>query len=120
MLPSYERFMRPILRALPDDGALSHAELAAASGRALDLPASVAAERVAWDGMPALEARVRKSVIDLEMAGLVVRRDDGVAITPDGRAARDAIPEAPSLEQLESQFPAYAAYREQFRQRRGA
>jgi len=115
--------MRPVLRALPDraeDGGLSYAALAAACSRALSLPASAADERVAWDGRPAVEARVRTSVVDLEMAGLVIRSGDEVFITEDGRAAREELPEEVSLELLETKFPAYAAYRGEFRQRRGA
>lgn len=120
MTPSYEAFMRPLLAILPDAGSRSYAELAEHTAAALGLPSEAVGERVAWDGMSVPEARVRKAAHDLEMAGLVERHGDQVALSAAGRAERERLPSTLSVGVLTDRFPAYAAYRQAQLQRRGA
>lgn len=120
MVPPYDAFMKPILETLADGRAAPFSELGKDAAARLGLPADATAVQVDWDGMPVVEARVRKAAQDLEKAGLVARDGDRVCLTEVGRAELPQLPSQLTVPELTARFPAYAAYRAEFKARRGA
>lgn len=112
--------MRPLLDSLTPSAPISYAELAEACATSLSLSETEAGPRIAWDGIPVVEARVRAAATDLEVAGLVERTTDGVALTASGASARGGLPPAIDVAVLSERFPAYASHREERARRRGA
>ena len=118
MVPAYDQFMRPLLTLLKS-GARTYSELAPQVRGVMELPEAAEQERISYDGMEVIEARIRKAAHDLEKAGLVVRSANTVVITDAGRTVAEG--EQPlSLAYLEENFAAYRAYRAEYLARRGA
>lgn len=120
MVPTYEAFMRPMLEALSDRAHASYSDLSSTVAQAMGLSPEAAQDRVAWDGMPVVEARLRKAAQDLSVAGLVEREDGRISLTELGRRSLPELPEALDVGQLAERFPSFAAYRREFLVRRGA
>jgi restriction endonuclease Mrr len=117
---TYERFMRPLLDELSPASTATFADLRTRVADRMQLPAAVRSDTVAWDGMPVVEARLRKAAADLEQAGVVTREGDQVRLTEAGRRALVDLPAELSVDVLAEHFPDYAAYRGEWLQRRGA
>ncbi|MEL6185456.1 MAG: hypothetical protein AAFU79_12605 [Myxococcota bacterium] len=116
MVPDFEAFFAPLLRALTS-AARSVEALAEDCADSLGLDAASRADTIAYDGRPTYVARTQMALQELSHAGLSRLDAEGYALTEAGGEAASAPPrDRAALEQ----YPSYRAYRERHLARRGA
>lgn len=118
MIPSYEAFFAPTLRAL-EQGSQPLEALARQVADALSLDQGQRLEVVVYDGEPVYLARTRMALKELVGAELVVTEGNVKTLTARGqeRLSKDLVPR--SIAELEDE-PAYVEYRSRQLARRGA
>jgi len=116
MVPDYQAFMRPLVDALRGQGASTLDELRDAVCASLDLDAEARGQRMKWDSRLVVDHRLETAAETLDHAGLLRRDDDGWHLTEAGQGA---LPDRLDRDSLMA-FPAFAAYMDEFRSRRGA